>query len=442
MPTLRSRKSIDYAAEAPKYRIVSKSAAAKAKLSKATKKASKAAGGSKAKKADAASDRAPLQALSANPEVMMAQGAIVMMGGAMAPPDSDSFDAAGSISSSKRSREDASTASSTSSSQKKTKQTSSSGPSRSKAKRAKSSATDTKAAEPAAVLTGGLSSLCNLSVAQANAPTSLALLTSPPRSGKGTDTSTGEIYSNFARDVTSDIAAILQAPTPAPVEPRAARTSAATAAAKAEAAGWRRRFESLRELRTTEAEARLEAAQKAAAQCQTAQAQLIAHQKEQIERLKAELKSAEKAAAKAAAPKARASGGGGGNGAAERECGRLRAELSAEQRNNEQLNDMLDTHRAVVGAYRTISGIGISLVQSTEAERASNSTRVQCTAINREKKLAAKYELLLPHDRDAQIEYTPGGNAHLLPEYMRDEIEFSWSDAPAMTRRVLSSIFG
>jgi len=94
--------------------------------------------------------------------------------------------------------------------------------------------------------------------------------------------------------------------------------------------------------------------------------------------------------------------------------------------------------RQLLRSYRELTAINLSVVEDEDTENALN---LECIAFNKQTKAAVKFELVIPENKDEEIEYLPTANTHLLPDYLQDEICFAQSEAPVFMHKVFSALY-
>ncbi len=201
-----------------------------------------------------------------------------------------------------------------------------------------------------------------------------------------------------------ELRAALQAAAPA--------SAGGDAAAGAAAGEWQQKYEALLALRMTEPEEQLAGALARAAARDSAQTKLIEHLQAQLAAAPAPDAAPAANAAAAAAPSA-------ASASAPAAAARIAALEST------------------LAQFAALTGLQLEVAP---AEDGSGDAVVSCTARNAAARRAVKFELRTPAGGAGEVEYTPVANAHMLPEYMRDELAFGAEQCPMFIAKVVNAL--
>lgn len=206
------------------------------------------------------------------------------------------------------------------------------------------------------------------------------------------------------------------------------------AAARQEAAHWKRQFAALAAVRETEPEARLSELRKELTQANDATQSLVAQVKASVIRRSQNVTPTHE-------------GGGAASDDAEEMI--------------EELELKLDNKRQLLDAYQRLTGVVIRVDNEKDDEddededdEEDRETTLQCTAINHIQKRVVQFSLTLPSTDDegpraggdvssgkADSIFCPLANNHLLPSDLQKPAEFHAQQLPILFHRMLKKLY-
>jgi hypothetical protein len=217
---------------------------------------------------------------------------------------------------------------------------------------------------------------------------------------------------------------------------------------------WRAKYEALRKTKNEEMEGMLAKMEQHTQQRQDVEQSLAKHLKGDVERLTNELsdlksKSAEVVPDAAAEERAKLLEHQNKDLLAEiEELKSVNAKQVEKEESEEPSVDPEEfaAQKKMLAMYRRLTGLQFSFVQEEEdeeqeTERDPNSSRLLCTAANRSKQKAAKFELIVPASAEEEVEYLPVANTEILPAFAQEEICFEGKMAPVFVSKIVNALF-